>query len=121
MARLKIAKLLFFVAALSFVARPFFGYALFNTRHNPDEESILVKIFSKRKPELSEESNSGLSAIEKKLANPNLDIPPRFNSFLDVLFPAIFVGGTKTILFRSIAALSPSKIPVWLRCGKIVI
>ena len=121
MARLKIAKLLFFVAALSFVARPFFGYALFSTHHNPDEECILVKIFSKRKPELSEESNSGLSAIEKKLANANLDIPPCFDSFLDVLFPTFFAAGAKTNTFRPTTKQFPPKRPVWLLCSKIVI
>ena len=121
MARLKIVKILFFVAALLFIARPFLGYALFNNHCKPNDESILVKIFSKRKPELSEESSCGLSALEKKPANPGIDTFSNFNSFLDVLFPAAFPANTK-INNRFLREMPPSSSgQTWLLCKKLLI
>jgi hypothetical protein len=96
------------------------GFALLDKRHPPVEDSILAKIFSKRKPELSEESSFG-SAIEKKLANPGLDIFSCFNCFLDVLFPAVFEAGNK-INARLLCELQPTPgEPAWLLYGKIII
>jgi hypothetical protein len=121
MARRKIAQLLFFMGALSFVARPFVGFVIFNSHRHPIEESILIKIFSKRKPELSEDSNAVYSAIEKKLANPGLDILPRFGSFQDTLFPAEYGSGARlNTRFLQAVYLPPAR-PGWLLYGQIII
>jgi hypothetical protein len=118
MLKLKIVKILFFVGALSFIARPFLGFALVNDRSRLVEDSILLKIFAKRKPELSEDGGSSFSAIEKKLANPNLDIFPRFNNFLDVLFPAAFQATDA----RSLTEIQPPPNgQTWLLCKKLLI
>ena len=119
MLKLKVVKILFFVSALAFIARPFFGFILFDRQHHPAEDSILVKIFSKRKPELSEDGSVG-SAIEKQLADPGLDISPRFGSFLDILFPN-FPTVIKTSSVTMPAAAPPPACQTWLLCGKILI
>ena len=120
MRRLKIARILFFLGALSFLARPFFGFALFNKRHHPVDDGILIKIFSKHKPELTEDSSSGYSVIEKKLVNPGIDVLP-FNSFLDVLFPAASGITAKINAPLLLAAQRPPARPGWLLFGQIII
>ncbi|HZY38872.1 MAG TPA: hypothetical protein VFE53_19565 [Mucilaginibacter sp.] len=120
MARLKIAKIMFITGALCFVARPFLGFVIFDKLHHPAEDSILIKIFSKRKPELTEDSSFSLSAIGKKLANPDLNIYSRFNRFLDVLFPAVFPAGVH-INARLLREMQPPARPGWLLYGKIII
>jgi hypothetical protein len=121
MAKRKIAQILFFMGALSFVARPFAGFVIFSSHRHIIEESILIKIFSKRKPELSEDSNAGYSAIEKKLANPVQDILPRFGNFTDTSFLA--QNGSDARLnacFLQIMQL-PLARPGWLLYGQIII
>jgi len=120
MRRLKIARILFFLGALSFMARPFLGFTLFNKRHNPVDDSILIKIFSKRKPELTEDINSGYSTIEKKLVNPGIDVLP-FNSFLDVLFPAASGIAAKINAPLLLAAQPPPARPGWLLFDQLII
>jgi hypothetical protein len=121
MAKRKIAQILFFIGALSFMARPFLGFVIFNGHCHPVEESILLKIFSKRKPELSEDSNTGYSAIEKKLANPGLDTLPRVDNFLNTLFPAEFGKDTRLSARFLQAVHIPSARPGWLLYGQIII
>jgi hypothetical protein len=119
MSTLKIAKILFLVGVMSFVARPFVGYALFDKFHNPVEDNILVKIFSKRKPELCEDDN--FSAIQKKLANTDQRIFFHCTNFLDILFPAANSNGTQ-IKSRLLLPMQPSPTgQTWLLCGKIII
>ena len=121
MARRKIVHILFFIGALSFVARPFLGYALFNSHRHPPEDSILIKVFSKRKPDLSEDSKAGYSAIEKKLANPGLNILPTFYSFLDALFPSDYDSGAQLKSGFLLAMRWPVSRPGWLLHGQIII
>ena len=121
MTRLKLAQILFFLGALSFISRPFLGFAIFDKQHHPVEDSILVKIFSKRKPELLEDSNSSFSAIEKKLAGGGLAISPGFNAFLCRLFPAAFAAPVN-VSVRALRALQPPPAGRgWLLYNKIVI
>ena len=121
MAKRKIVQILFFLGALAFVARPFLGFVIFNSHHHPEEESILLKIFSKRKPELLEDGNTAYSAIEKKLANPGLDILPRFGSFLDTLSPALYGSEARPGTgFLQAMQLPPAR-PGWLLYRRIII
>ena len=93
MHKLKSAKIFLCLAVLLFVAKPFIGFAMFSRKHPPAVESILVKAFTKRKLEDSENSNFNIKAIQKKLAEPVQYFILRFSFLLTIIFPAIFASG----------------------------
>jgi hypothetical protein len=118
--RLKIAKIFFFVGALCFVARPFFGFSIFSKYYRPVEKSILLKIFSKRKLEMSEDCSYSFSAVEKKLPNPGVDFFPGFDCFQGNLFFCAF--RVATINNRALRVMQPPPSgPGWLLYRKIII
>jgi len=90
---LKPVKILFILAALLFVAKPFLGFCIFNGTHHPAKASILVKSFTKRKLEYSENGDFNMSSIQKKLADPVNASFPTFAFLLCIIFPAGFTAG----------------------------
>jgi hypothetical protein len=74
-----------------FVARPFLGFAFFNQQYRPKQvHSILVKSFSKRKPESLEEANANVEFIHHLLTNPLAFIISTISFLLLTLFPSVF-------------------------------
>ncbi|CAN5150091.1 hypothetical protein BH09BAC6_BH09BAC6_17160 [soil metagenome] len=121
---LKTARILFFFAALLFVAKPFLGFnALFHISHPARTHSILVKIFSKRKPEDLEDANQKKAAISRQLTHPPLILSSTITCLLALLFTALFKRG-KLITAGSLqsiqAALFPPQ-PSYLLTGKLII
>jgi hypothetical protein len=67
---MQIYKLILCIAAMVFIAKPFMGYNLYEQlQNNSQENSLIVKIFTKRKPEFMEEAitkNLGFQALIKE-------------------------------------------------------
>ena len=125
----KSAKIFFFIAVLLFVAKPFLGFSMFSRSHPPAGDNIFVKVFSKRKVENEEDSNSNFSAIEKKLAEPVGEFFVRFSFLLAMLFPVIFeaCANISTGFLRNIRLGQHSRghiyllnfsFLIWYRCGR---
>jgi hypothetical protein len=94
MVSFKSAKLYFCFAVLFLVAKPFLGFSMFSRVHPPADESIFVKSFTKRLQEYSEDSNSDINAVQKRLADPVNLLFLRFTFFLSILFPLVFEAST---------------------------
>jgi hypothetical protein len=87
MIRINNAKLIFCLAALLFVAKPFIGFCLCPHLNSPVKTNILAKAFSKRK---IEEGRTSMNAIQKQLSQPVSNLFLRFAFFLTILFPLAF-------------------------------
>jgi len=95
MFQFKSAKIFFFVAVLFFVAKPFLGFSMIDPAHPPAANSILLKSFTKRKLEFSENSSNNIHTIQKKLADPVQHFSLLFSFLLCALFPLLFAAGIK--------------------------
>ena len=121
--RFKLAKILFSLAVLFFVAKPFLAFSLFNQSHQPLQESIFVKSFTKRKLEYVKDSKLDIAAVQKKLADPVNQLLLGFFFFLSILFPLISEtasGITDRFLRRIKLSLTPTH-DTWLRNGQFII
>ncbi|WP_295672141.1 hypothetical protein [uncultured Mucilaginibacter sp.] len=83
----KIVKILFFLAVLFFVAKPFLGFSMFNRLNPPLAVSIFVKAFTKRKQEYVKDSKFDIKTVQQKLADPANQLLLGFAFLLSVLFP----------------------------------
>jgi hypothetical protein len=87
MTRVKTAQLIFCIAALLFIAKPFVGFGLSGHLQSPVKTNILAKVFSKRKVD---DGRSSMNAIQKQLADPATNLFLRFAFLLAILFPLAF-------------------------------
>jgi len=85
----KLVKILFSLAVLFFVAKPFLGFSMFNRLNPPSEGSIFVKAFTKRKQEYVKDSKFDIQTAQKKLADPPNQLLFSFAFLLSILFPII--------------------------------
>lgn len=89
--RLKAFRLIISIAALLFVAKPFFGFSAINKQFRPRQiHSILVKSFSKRKPESLQDADANVDAIHQLLSNPLASRLSSITFLLLTLFPFVF-------------------------------
>lgn len=86
----KTAKIIFYFTVLLLFVKPFFGFSVFSRIDPPEETNILIKVFSKRKLECAEGSETDLNSIQQKLGQPVTHLFLRFSFFLALLFPAFF-------------------------------
>ena len=87
---LKAYRILFSIAALLFIAKPFVGFAAFNRHSKPRiVHTILVKSFTKRKPETLQEGNAKAEALSQFLTNPLLILFSGIAVLLEMLFPLL--------------------------------
>ena len=64
-------KIFFAFAALLFISKPFFGFEVANRHFKiPISHNILVKSFSKRKPESFEDADKNARQVQQQLSNP---------------------------------------------------
>ncbi|BAU54587.1 hypothetical protein [Mucilaginibacter gotjawali] len=89
MHQFKIVKILFFLAVLFFVAKPFLGFCMFSRLNPPSTVSIFVKAFTKRKQEYVKDSKFDIQTIQQKLADPANQLLLGFAFLLSILFPLI--------------------------------
>jgi hypothetical protein len=115
-------KVILSIAVLFFVAKPFVGFTVFNRQHQPPQENIFVKVFSKRKLEVEENSKFSIAAIQKRLGQP-LDGLLMFSAVLSLLIPFILSldpALTYGFLRRRKLALQPGAA-VYLLNGNLTI
>lgn len=116
-----------FLAILMLVAKPFVGFSLryehyFKTQHHR-ASNILVKSFTKRKLEVSEDGESSMTAISKKLTAPVMPVIMLLAYALNVFLPRLF-RQTKTATHSTLAAMAYNLYkpqPLYLLGGKLTI
>ncbi|HAL81526.1 MAG TPA: hypothetical protein DCO83_04230 [Mucilaginibacter sp.] len=123
MHKLASAKIFFCLAVLLFVAKPFLGFSMFSRQHPPAVENILVKAFTKRKPEDPENSVSKTEAIQKKLAEQARYFVLRFSFLLGIISPLVFASGANITprFLRGLQLSLPPQRDTWLLNGKLII
>ena len=124
MPRLTAFRLFFTLAALLFVAKPFFGYGISGREFHPRQvHTILVKSFSKRKPESLDDANAGAEYLHKLLTNPLAVLLSAISLLLLSLFPTVFKNGfniTGKVVSDIRYALLPAE-HTYLLAGKLII
>ena len=124
MSRLKAFQVFFSLAALLFVAKPFFGFGAFNQQSRLHiSHTILVKSFTKRKPESLEDANANVESIHRLLTDPLAVLLSAISVLLLALFPKILdftARITGKILSDIRFALLPPQ-PAYLLTGKLLI
>jgi hypothetical protein len=116
MHKFKIVKILFFLAVLFFVAKPFLGFSMFTRSNPPSAASIFVKAFTKRKQEYVKDSKFDIQTIQKKLADPANQLLLGLGFLLSILFPLLSfdkIWVSSRNLRRLKLSLSPSS-NAWL-------
>jgi len=122
MRKLRIIHILFSLAALLFVAKPFLGFGAFSQQTRPRiSHTILVKSFTKRKPESLHDANA--EALHQQLSNPVLVLLSAISLLLALLMPLLLQILPKlTSKFVSdirVAILPPEQ--AYLLAGKLII
>jgi len=124
MYRLKTFRLFISLAAILFVAKPFIGFAAFNSSSHPRIlHSVLVKSFTKRKPESLQDGYAKSEVIHESLTNPLLVLLSGIVFLLAMLFPFLLDKGirlTNRILLAICAIILPPE-PAYLLTGKLII
>jgi hypothetical protein len=123
MRQFKIVKILFFLAVLFFVAKPFLGFCMFTRLNPPSEVSIFVKAFTKRKQEYVKDSKFDIQTVQQKLADPANQLLLGFAFLLSILFPLISldrISISNRYLRRLNLSLSPSP-DTWLLNSQFLI
>ncbi len=124
MQRIALFKVLLTLAAMVFVAKPFFGFGAINQRLHPRQtHTILVKSFTKRKPESLEEADTNVEFIHQLLINPLASILSAISLLLLALFPAMFKDSTN-VTGRILSDIRFALLPrehTYLLAGKLII
>jgi hypothetical protein len=97
-------KYILLLAVLALAAKPFVGFALYNSILNGPESSILVKAFSKRKQEFVKNSDYDMEAVQKRLSQPDNLFLVTFAFLLSLLFPFVF-SAVKRVTHNSLVTL----------------
>ncbi len=124
MHRLTAFRLFFTLAALLFVAKPFFGYGISSREFHPRQvHTILVKSFSKRKPESLDDANASAERLHQLLTNPLAVLLSAISLLLLSLFPTVFKSGFN-ITGKVIADIRYALLPAehtYILAGKLII
>jgi hypothetical protein len=89
--REKVLYILFTIAVLLFVAKPFIGFAaLAGKKEHISRQSILIKSFDKRKPEDLHDAETQKAAVRALLLNPPLLPLSAIAFLLGFVFPYLF-------------------------------
>jgi hypothetical protein len=124
MHQLKFFRLFISLAAILFVAKPFIGFAAFNYSAHPRiSYTVLVKSFTKRKPESLQDGYARGEVIHQSLTNPSLVLLSGILFLLAMLFPFLIDKGrrlTNRVLLAICAIILPPE-PAYLLTGKFII
>jgi hypothetical protein len=124
MSGLKAFRIFFAFAALLFVAKPFFGFGVTSHRVKLHiSHNILVKSFSKRKPESLEDADANIGQLHQQLSNPLMVLLSSLSVLLLSLLPAVFDYAEK-ITGRILSDIRLSLLPpehTYLLAGKLII
>ena len=124
MQKVKIFKVIFTFAAILFLAKPFLGFKAFGQITKPHiSHSVLVKSFTKRKPENLQEAHASAQQLHQRIANPPLMLLAGLILPLSLLLSFLLDEGVKltesTISILRYSTISPQ--PAYLRSGKLTI
>jgi len=124
MRKLKAFKLIISISALMFVVKPFLGFGAINREFKQCvSHTILVKSFTKRKPESLEDADEKAEAIRTALTNPLLLLLPAISFLLNILFPSVpenITHLTGKFIRTARTAFTPVQ-PAYLLAGKLII
>jgi hypothetical protein len=124
MRTLKVFRVFFALTALLFVVKPFMGFGAFNQQAKPHlSHSLLVKSFTKRKPESLEEAEAHVQAVHHQLTNPPLPLLSAIALLLAILLPLLPEKLTK-LTGQSLSDLKTALFPpeqVYLLTGRLII
>jgi len=117
-------KIFFAFAALLFIAKPFFGFEASNNHFKFHiSHNILVKSFSKRKPENLEDADKNAAQIHQQLSNPLMVLLSSISLLLLSLLPVLF-DPLRKITNRALSNIRLSLLPpenTYLLAGKLII
>jgi len=123
MLRLKVIHLLLALAAIAFAAKPFFGFAMLEAHaYRKVKNNIIVKIFSKRKPDYLQESLEQQEALSNLLSNPGGHLFLNFFALLAILLPPLLY--LPKITHKFLDDITPQLLPrqpLYLVTGKLTI
>jgi len=121
MQKIKTFRLIISIAALVFVAKPFAGFGTLGREFKPIvSHNILVKSFTKRKPESLEDADERLQAIHMVLTNPLMLLLPAISFFLSLLLPSVAWDRSRLTEQAARCMLLPAR-PAYLLAGKLTI
>jgi hypothetical protein len=124
MQRLKAFRIFFSLTALLFIAKPFLGFGAFNQQIKPRiSHTILVKSFTKRKPETLQEADDKAEAIHLVLSNPLMVLISSITFLLASLLPLI-LERTLKLTGKMLSDIHTGLIPAgpaYLLAGKLTI
>lgn len=89
MHRFSAIKLFFVLAAVVFIAKPFVGFSVYNFLRHANHKVILIKAFTKRKPEYFAEAEVKKAAIHQSLSNPPTKAAFTLAALLAFIFPLL--------------------------------
>jgi hypothetical protein len=119
MPKLKLIYSLFVLAGLLFIAKPFLGFEVQESLlGSSNGTSVIVKAFSKRKPEYLAEAKAKKSAVSFQLNHPPVNLLVSILSFLALLFPLLNV--VKAIR-RFLANNFYNNSPIYILTGQLII
>ena len=114
----------FAFAALLFIAKPFLGFSAFNSKTKPRiSHSILVKSFTKRKPEDIQDGRAEAQAIRQMVSDPPLKLASGIMILIAALLPFAIENIAKLTqgVIADIRDSLSECIPAWLLTGKLSI
>jgi len=90
--QLQTYKLILAIAAILFIAKPFVGFGVYSALHeSPHETNVLVKVFTKRKPEFMEEVTAKSVVFQTLLRNKAEEFTFTINALLASLYSLFLV------------------------------
>ena len=117
-------KIFFAFAALLFIAKPFFGFEVANHHFKIRiYNNILVKSFSKRKPESFEDADKNARQVHQQLSNPLMVLLSSMSLLLLSLLPTL-LDPLRKITGRILSDIRLSLLPpenTYLLVGKLII
>ena len=124
MHKLKAFRLFFSLAALLFLAKPFVGFGIiYRQAKTIKTHTILVKSFTKRKPEGIEEADDNIRAVHQLLTNPPLFLQSAIAIVLLIFLPLTlkFYGSViNWLLYKNRHGLLPPE-HTYLLTGQLII
>jgi hypothetical protein len=120
---LRTVKIIFSIAVLLFVAKPFLGFSVLESGQSITVNSILAKSFNQRKPEDFRDAEERAAVIHHQLANPPAFLFLTIAALLAFIFPVLFKPSDR-LTFRSLNDIKnglTQGYPVYLLIGKLSI
>ena len=124
MQKLKAFQVIFSIAAILFIAKPFLGFEAFRQVTKPRiSYTVLVKSFTKRKPESLDDAYAKAASVQQSILNPPLVLLASILLFLTTAFVLIqskTLKLTTSVLSAIRWSLFPPE-PAYLLSGKLII